>query len=148
MSKAQRETSMSMSKASTKKTGVLQQSGDASEKASETAKAKTGMPAFFWNVKTLDYPQLLLVTAIYGYVLYVGSNMIGDGSELLCFFQSVAGIVGSVVVPILGAVPDAAMVLFSGIGPNAQVEIATGVGALVGSTVMLLTVPWFIVNMV
>merc|ERR1719471_2055466 len=57
---------------------------------------------------------------------------------------SVAGLVGSIVLPILGAVPDGMMVLFSGIGPNAQETVSVGVGALAGSTVMLLTFPWFI----
>merc|ERR1740121_1271501 len=36
------------------------------------------------------------------------------------------------------------MVLFSGMGPDAQSQIAVGVGALAGSTVMLLTLPWFL----
>jgi len=36
------------------------------------------------------------------------------------------------------------MVLFSGLGPDAQNQISVGVGALAGSTVMLLTLPWFI----
>jgi len=55
-----------------------------------------------------------------------------------------AGIVGSVVLPVLGAVPDGAIVLFSGLGPADEVkeQIAVGVGALAGSTIMLLTIPW------
>lgn len=53
-------------------------------------------------------------------------------------------IVGSVVLPILGAVPDGAIVLFSGLGADAQEQVAVGVGALAGSTIMLLTVPWFL----
>ncbi len=36
-----------------------------------------------------------------------------------------AGIVGSVVLPILGAVPDGAIVLFSGLGPDAQSQVNT-----------------------
>ena len=48
----------------------------------------------------------------------------------------------SVVLPVLGAVPDGAIVLFSGLGPDAQEELSVGVGALAGSTIMLLTVPW------
>lgn len=47
------------------------------------------------------------------------------------------------MLPILGAVPDGAIVLFSGLGENAQEEVAVGVGALAGSTILLLTVPWF-----
>lgn len=42
----------------------------------------------------------------------------------------------------MGAVPDGAIVLFSGLGPDAQNQLSVGVGALAGSTIMLLTVPW------
>lgn len=56
------------------------------------------------------------------------------------------GIVGSVVLPVLGAVPDGAIVLFSGLGSKdeVQTQVAVGVGALAGSTIMLLTIPWFL----
>ena len=40
--------------------------------------------------------------------------------------------------------PDGCIVLFSGLGPNAQDELQIGVGALAGSTIMLLTIPWFL----
>ena len=70
--------------------------------------------------------------------------MISDGSELLLLIPSVAGLVGSVVLPVLGAVPDGAIVLFSGIGPDAQEQLTIGIGALAGSTIMLLTAPWFL----
>ncbi|CAM9123473.1 unnamed protein product [Discosporangium mesarthrocarpum] len=70
--------------------------------------------------------------------------MISDGSELLLLVPEVAGVVGSVVLPLLGAVPDGAIVLFSGMGDNAQESLAVGVGALAGSTIMLLTIPWFL----
>mmetsp|Transcript_24006 Transcript_24006/g.81043 ORF Transcript_24006/g.81043 Transcript_24006/m.81043 type:complete len:534 (-) Transcript_24006:167-1768(-) len=88
--------------------------------------------------------QLFFITFIYAYVLYQASDLISGGSELLMLVPAVAGLVGSIVLPILGAVPDGMMVLFSGIGPNAQETVAVGVGALAGSTVMLLTFPWFI----
>lgn len=88
------------------------------------------------------FVQLLMVGAVYGYILMVGSNMIKDGSELLLLVPSLAGVVGSIVLPVLGAVPDGAIVIFSGMGPDAQKQITVGIGALAGSTVMLLTVPW------
>ncbi|CAE7747158.1 NCL [Symbiodinium microadriaticum] len=34
------------------------------------------------------------------------------------------------------------LILFSGIGDDAQNQLAVGVGALAGSTIMLLTIPW------
>ncbi len=90
--------------------------------------------------------QLTLVTCIYGYILFVAAGMIGDGSELLLLVPAYADLVGSVVLPILGAVPDGMMILFSGLGPRmvAQEQVSVGVGALAGSTIMLLTMAWFV----
>jgi len=89
--------------------------------------------------------KILFLMAVYGFILFKASNLISDGSELLLLIPSVAGIVGSVVLPILGAVPDGMIVLFSGLGDKseAQEQLSVGVGALAGSTIMLLTVPWF-----
>ena len=70
--------------------------------------------------------------------------MISDGSELLLLLPTIAGLVGPVVLPVLGAVPDGAIVLFSGVGPDAQNQLTIGIGALAGSTIMLLTAPWFL----
>jgi Ca2+/Na+ antiporter len=80
----------------------------------------------------------------YGYVLYFASNLISEGSDLLMLVPSMAGLVGGVVLPLLGAVPDGAIMLFSGLGDieSAQETLSVGVGALAGSTIMLLTVPW------
>lgn len=86
--------------------------------------------------------QVLLLLCVYGGVLYTASQLIANGSELLLLVPSMKSIVGSVILPILGAVPDGAIVLFSGLGSNAQEELSVGVGALAGSTCMLLTVPW------
>ena len=80
----------------------------------------------------------------YGYVLYKASDLISEGTELLLLVPSVAGLVGGVVLPLLCAVPDGAIVLFSGLGDieTAQERLSVGVGALAGSTIMLLTVPF------
>lgn len=86
--------------------------------------------------------QVLSLASAYGYVLYLASQMLSEGSELLLLVPSVAGIVGSIVLPILGAVPDGAIMLFSGLGADAQEQLQVGVGALAGSTIMLLTLPW------
>jgi len=92
-------------------------------------------------------PQMLFwIFLCYGYVLFTAANLLSDGSELLLFVPSIAGLVGSVVLPVLGAVPDGMMMLFSGLGDveKAQESVAVGVGALAGSTIMLLTIPWFL----
>jgi len=86
---------------------------------------------------------ILFLMLVYGLILFKASNLISDGSELLLLIPSVAGIVGSVVLPILGAVPDGMIVLFSGLGEDAAEQLSVGVGALAGSTIMLLTIPWF-----
>ena len=86
--------------------------------------------------------QVLSIMTVYGLILFNASNMLSDGSELLLLVPSISGIVGSVVLPILGAVPDGAIMLFSGLGPDAQEQLTVGVGTLAGSTIMLLTIPW------
>lgn len=83
--------------------------------------------------------QIILLMLAYGFVLGKASEMISDGSELLLLVPRYAGIVGSVVLPVLGAVPDGAIILFSGLGPDAQAKLNVGVGALAGSTIMLLS---------
>jgi Ca2+/Na+ antiporter len=98
---------------------------------------------FFIDPDQMSDQQLLWAFVSYGYVLYTGAGLIGDGSELLFLIPSMANLVGSVVLPVLGAVPDGMMVLFSGMGPDAQNQVSVGVGALAGSTIMLLTATWF-----
>ena len=73
--------------------------------------------------------------------MYIGCSMISDGAELL-MLTPYSKLVGSCILPVLGAVPDGALVLFSGLGPDAQENLDVGVGALAGSTVMLITIPW------
>lgn len=85
--------------------------------------------------------QLLELFVVYAYLLYIGCTMISDGAELL-MLTPYSKLVGSCILPVLGAVPDGAIVLFSGLGPNAQSSLDVGVGALAGSTVMLITIPW------
>jgi Ca2+/Na+ antiporter len=85
--------------------------------------------------------KLLFLLAVYGYILFVGSNLIADGSESLSLVLS-PGLVGGLILPVMGAVPDGAIVLFSGLGPDAASQLSVGVGTLAGSTIMLLTVPW------
>ena len=54
-----------------------------------------------------------------------------------------AGLVGAVVLPLLGAIPDVIMVCVAGLsGPaeSAAADIAVGMGTLAGSSVMLLSV--------
>ena len=107
------------------------------------------LSALFIDVTTLPQDgygmfQLLFLGGVYAYVLCYSSTMISDGSELLLLIPSLAGLVGSVVLPVLGAVPDGCIVLFSGLGPDAQTQLNVGIGALAGSTIMLLTAPWFL----
>ena len=85
----------------------------------------------------------LFVMACYGFILFKAAVLIGDGSEKLLLIYG-PGIVGGLLIPILGAVPDGAIVLVSGLGSSseAQCQVSTGVGTLAGSTIMLLTIPW------
>jgi hypothetical protein len=80
----------------------------------------------------------------YGFLLFWASELISNGSELLLLVPSIAGVIGTIVLPVLAAVPDGMMILFSGLGSKATFahEVQVGVGTLAGSTVMLLTIPW------
>eukprot|EP00930_Biecheleria_cincta_P033573 TRINITY_DN23262_c0_g1_i1.p1 TRINITY_DN23262_c0_g1~~TRINITY_DN23262_c0_g1_i1.p1 ORF type:complete len:596 (-),score=103.53 TRINITY_DN23262_c0_g1_i1:50-1801(-) len=108
------------------------------------AKAAESPLNLFPDPANCNLGQIFFLIAVYGYVLFQASNLISDGGELLLLVPPLAPIVGSVVLPVLGAVPDGMMVLFSGLGPDAQNQVSVGVGALAGSTVMLLTFPWFL----
>ena len=80
---------------------------------------------------------------VYGYILFRAAVLIGDGSEKLLLIYG-PGLIGGLIIPILGAVPDGAIVLVSGLGKGDEVqdEVSVGVGTLAGSTIMLLTIPW------
>ena len=86
----------------------------------------------------------LVLMGMYGNILLVGANLIGDGSELLLEVMD-PGLIGGLVLPILGALPDAAMIVLSGLGgtvEEAQEQVNVGIGTLAGSTVMLLSIAW------
>mmetsp|Transcript_19608 Transcript_19608/g.34675 ORF Transcript_19608/g.34675 Transcript_19608/m.34675 type:complete len:601 (-) Transcript_19608:64-1866(-) len=100
----------------------------------------------FIDPSGLSFPQLAFLCVVYAYTLFQASNLISDGSELLIFIPELEGIIGSVILPVLGVVPDSMMVLCSGLGSRSKVahQVTVGVGTLAGSTIMLLTLPWSI----
>jgi len=97
----------------------------------------------FPRSKHIAVPNIVLM-AIYGYILSKGSAWIADGAELLTNVLPGA-LVGGLILPVLGAVPDAAIVIASCVGSSdseeVQRQVMVGVGTLAGSTVMLLTIP-------
>lgn len=99
---------------------------------------------FFVDPVTMTGGQLVWAGLSYGYMLFQAANLISDGSECLMLIPSYQPFVGPIVLPVLGAVPDAMIMLFSGLGAleDAQYKISVGIGALAGSTIMLLTIPW------
>lgn len=81
---------------------------------------------------------------IYGYCLLQGANYLADGSEMLLEILD-PGLIGGLLLPILGALPDSLIIIVSGLGgtlAEAQEQVAVGVGTLAGSTIMLLTIAW------
>ncbi|KAK6919144.1 EF-hand domain [Dillenia turbinata] len=81
---------------------------------------------------------------VYGYLMFVGAKLLSDGSEIL--LQIIGpGIIGGLFLPILSALPDATIILASGLSGStetAQSQVSVGMGLLAGSTVMLLTLLW------
>lgn len=70
--------------------------------------------------------------------LVYGAKLMADGADLLTLTLD-ATFVCAVVVPLLGALPDAFIILFSALGPDAQAQINVGMGTLAGSTNVLVT---------
>ncbi|GMH24932.1 hypothetical protein Nepgr_026775 [Nepenthes gracilis] len=86
----------------------------------------------------------LFLIIVYGYLMFLAATFLSNGSELLLEILG-PGIVGGLLLPILGALPDAMLILVSGLSGSketAQSQVSVGMGLLAGSTVMLLTVIW------
>ncbi|KAK9266269.1 hypothetical protein L1049_025346 [Liquidambar formosana] len=86
----------------------------------------------------------LFLILVYGYLMFVAANCLSDGSEL--FLEILGpGIVGGLLLPVLGAFPDAMLILVSGLSGStetAQDQVSIGMGLLAGSTITLLTIIW------
>mmetsp|Transcript_9709 Transcript_9709/g.23879 ORF Transcript_9709/g.23879 Transcript_9709/m.23879 type:complete len:821 (-) Transcript_9709:107-2569(-) len=109
------------------------------------------MPALTIFPEAQHFTMLGLVISIgvYGWILLTAADMIGDGAEnLLTAMPQYGALIGALLVPILGAIPDGMMILLSGMGDGPKDEIQrqlnVGVGTLAGSTIMLLTIPFAI----
>ncbi|GLU18101.1 hypothetical protein SLE2022_344190 [Rubroshorea leprosula] len=86
----------------------------------------------------------IFLIIVYGYLMYLSATYLSKGSELLLEILG-PGIIGGLFLPILGALPDAVLILVSGLSgtaETAQSQVSIGMGLLAGSTVMLLTVIW------
>ncbi|GAB4846529.1 hypothetical protein Ancab_025534 [Ancistrocladus abbreviatus] len=86
----------------------------------------------------------LFLIIVYGYLMYMAASYLSEGSELMMGFLG-RGIVGGVLLPFLGALPDAMLILVSGLSGSketAQSQVFFGMGLLTGSTVMILTLIW------
>ncbi|KAM7498651.1 hypothetical protein LguiA_023065 [Lonicera macranthoides] len=86
----------------------------------------------------------LFLLLVYGYLMFLAATYLSSGSELLLEILG-PGIIGGLFLPVLGALPDAMLILVSGLSGStetAQSQVSVGMGLLAGSTVMLLTVIW------
>ncbi|KAH9622427.1 hypothetical protein KSS87_001727 [Heliosperma pusillum] len=86
----------------------------------------------------------MFLILVYGYLMFMAATYLSNGSELLLEILG-PGVVGGLFLPILGALPDAMLILVSGLSGSpaeAQDQVSVGMGLLAGSTVMLLTVIW------
>eukprot|EP01132_Coremiostelium_polycephalum_P007838 gene7838-9652_t len=88
----------------------------------------------------------LFLQVVYALILGIGSRLISLGSEYLLEVVS-PGIIGGFVLPLLGTLPDAAIIFVSTLGGNVdetQFRLAVGIGSLTGSNIFLITIPWAI----
>ncbi|KAG7959074.1 hypothetical protein I3843_10G054600 [Carya illinoinensis] len=109
-----------------------------------TATTVTCEPIYgFLPCATSVWGQLFMIIT-YEFLLSLAGKYVSSGSEL--FFQLFGtGIFGASLFHILGAIPQVALVLATGVtGSTSTIEtLATmGMGLLAGSTIMLLTLVW------
>ncbi|XP_022773820.1 sodium/calcium exchanger NCL-like [Durio zibethinus] len=81
---------------------------------------------------------------VYGYLMFRAAKLLCDGCEILLEILG-PGIIGGLFLPVLSSLPDAIIILASGLSGSretAQSQVSVGIGLLAGSTVMLLTVLW------
>ncbi|XP_073312186.1 sodium/calcium exchanger NCL-like [Primulina huaijiensis] len=86
----------------------------------------------------------LFLILVYGYLMFLAATYLSSGSELLLEILG-PGLIGGLFLPVLGALPDALLILVSGLSGSAetaQSQVSVGMGLLAGSTVMLLTLVW------
>ncbi|KAK8913922.1 hypothetical protein KSP39_PZI024396 [Platanthera zijinensis] len=86
----------------------------------------------------------LFLVLTYGFLMFKAATFLSGGSELLLEILG-PGIIGGLFLPILGALPDALLILVSGLSGSkeeAQNQVLIGMGLLAGSTVFLLTLLW------
>ena len=100
---------------------------------------------FFPDPVDLSAYQLIFMVCVYFTVLLKASMLVVEGSELLILVPAVSGIVGSVIIPLLGTIPEVVLIVFSGLGEDGSEVVSIGVGALAGSTVLMMTVGFFLV---
>ncbi|KAF6155971.1 hypothetical protein GIB67_039302 [Kingdonia uniflora] len=97
----------------------------------------------FLPCTTTVFGNLFLIL-VYGFLMFIAARYLSNGSELLLEILG-PGLIGGLLLPILGALPDALLIFVSGISGSketAQSQVLVGMGLLAGSTVMLLTVLW------
>ncbi|KAK9285462.1 hypothetical protein L1049_024655 [Liquidambar formosana] len=86
----------------------------------------------------------IFLVVVYGYLMFRAAKFLSSGSEILLEIPG-PGIVGGLFLPVLGSLPDAIIILASGLFESketARSQVSVGMGLLAGSTVMLLTLLW------
>eukprot|EP00727_Mastigamoeba_balamuthi_P005981 m51a1_g2001 hypothetical protein (1248) ;mRNA; f:1219516-1226216 len=86
----------------------------------------------------------VFLVAVFGWILAAGARTMAEGSELLLDVLH-PGFIGGLIIPLLGSLPDTAIIFVSicfGSAETAREQITIGVGTLTGSTIMLLTIAW------
>ncbi|XP_050370115.1 sodium/calcium exchanger NCL-like [Argentina anserina] len=86
----------------------------------------------------------MFLMLVYGYLMYTAAKWLSSGSEILLEILG-PGIVGGLFLPVLTSLPDAMLILVSGLSGSteeAQSQVSVGIGLLAGSTVLVLSLIW------
>ncbi|KAJ3679700.1 hypothetical protein LUZ60_017711 [Juncus effusus] len=86
----------------------------------------------------------IFLAIVYGFFMFTSATWLSTGCEMLLQIMG-PGIVGGLCLPILGSLPDALLILVSGLAgssEDAQNQLPIGMGLLAGSTILTLTLLW------
>lgn len=78
---------------------------------------------------------------VYSILTAKGCHYMEKGASFLQNMNSIKSFVGPIIMPILGQLPDVVFIIYA-LTSSSQSSITIGMGCLVGSTVMLLSVSW------
>lgn len=76
------------------------------------------------------------------FILFFQGRLLNKGATRLILLSELSRVAASIIIPIVDTLPIALVIYFCGLGTVSNTEFQIGTGALVGTSMLLLTIPW------